>query len=117
MDACLWQGKIDSPQKIKDLTVSICNICCSTIRGSCPWFLLLAIAGSYNIYNNHAKCISKVKEKKSPKGSTNQCLQRTPYISTCCYVCCNLSVLSPKFGTKVVVVVQVTKNISDERVR
>ena len=84
MNACLWQVKIDSPQKIKDLTVSICNICCSTMWDRYPWFLLLAIAGSHNIsYKFHAKCILNFK-KKSAKSSTNQCLQHTPYISTCC---------------------------------
>ena len=63
--------------------------------------------------------IKKKKKKKSPESSTNQCLQHTPYISTCCSasqsICCNLSVLSPKFGNMVVVVAQVTKNIGDER--
>ena len=121
MNACLWQVKIDLLQKIKDLTVSICNICCSAMRGRYLSFLLLAIAGSHSIlYKFHAKCILKSKkEKKSPESSTNQCLQHTPYISTCCSasqsICCNLSVLSPKFGNMVVVVAQVTKNIGDER--
>ena len=59
------------------------------------------------------------KKKKSPESSTNKCLQHTPYISTYCSasqsICCNLSVLSPNFGNMVVVVVQVTKNIGDER--
>ena len=61
----------------------------------------------------------KKKKKKSPESSTNKCLQHTPYISTYCSasqsICCNLSVLSPNFGNMVVVVVQVTKNIGDER--
>ena len=61
----------------------------------------------------------KKKKKKSRESSTNQCLQHTHYISTCCSasqsICCNLSVLSPKFGNMVVVVAQVTKNIGDER--
>ena len=120
MDACLWQVKIDLHQKIKDLTASICNICCSTIQGRYAWFLLIAIAGSHNIlYKFHAKCILKFNEKELQKSSTNQCLQHTPYISTCCsqIICCDLSILSPNFGNKVVVVVQVTKNIGDERVR
>ena len=65
MDACLWQVKIDLHQKIKDLTASICNICCSTIQGRYAWFLLIAIAGSHNIsYKFHTKCILKFNEKK-----------------------------------------------------
>ena len=120
MDACLWQVKIDSHHKIKDLTASICSIRCSTMQGRYAWFLLIAIAGSHNIlYKFHAKCILKFNEKELQKSSTNQCLQHTPYISTCCSqsLCCYLSILSPNFGNKVVVVVQVTKNIGDERVR
>ena len=63
--------------------------------------------------------INPKKKKKSPESSTNKCLQHTPYIFTCCSasqsICCNLSVLSQNFGNMVLVVVQVTKNIGDER--